>query len=663
MPRKQGKQRKQKESDTAGKLRIGDDWNAITIIALSQDNPLKAVAELVENSIDAGARNVTVVRGRERGEQYLMVSDDGEGVRRNAAGDPDFRYVATHICDSIKRRLRAEGARGIQGEFGIGLLSFWTVGEQLAISSAGADGRTHEMRMRKGDPGYTIVRRRTLLAEPGTRVKIRPLLPGIRQLSGEKIQWYLAAELRERIRGAGLRVKVIDRQARKEFLVEPRQFAGQLLHQLPVPRSVHGDIYVELYFNEPDSTNAVGLYRNGTRILAALTDVDALDRRPWTDGCLQGIIDVPFLNLTPATRTGVIRDGAFESFVAALAPLEAHLIERIDEQRRAEEEKATHDTLRTIQRAFREAMLALPSEEYDFFEVKTRAAAGAGGAGETPGDEAAGAVAVDGTGAEPGAQKRFFEYPGPMHGVRISPASCTLAVGASRSLHAIARDKSRRRIEEGVVYAWRIIEGAGQLESDAGEFVTVQAPAEPCLLRVGVKATQETTAAQRGEADPARTENEAAGPQETVASLLAGTHEIVGSHRTDGSRDEASSHPAAGAHEALTCEAEALITVTDSILPQPPGHSGRRRGLPGYTLEHAPGKLWRSRYEGEQNVIVVNSGHRDYLYAARIKALKLRYLVRLFAKEMVRKNFPGLPADELLERLIELSLYAEAHLR
>ena len=28
-----------------GKLRIGDDWNAINIIALSQSNPLKAVAE------------------------------------------------------------------------------------------------------------------------------------------------------------------------------------------------------------------------------------------------------------------------------------------------------------------------------------------------------------------------------------------------------------------------------------------------------------------------------------------------------------------------------------------------------------------------------------------------------------------------------------------
>ncbi|HKZ79226.1 MAG TPA: hypothetical protein VJ124_13065 [Pyrinomonadaceae bacterium] len=47
-------------SGQRGKLRIGNDWNAITIIALSQSNPLKAIAELVENSIDACATNVTI---------------------------------------------------------------------------------------------------------------------------------------------------------------------------------------------------------------------------------------------------------------------------------------------------------------------------------------------------------------------------------------------------------------------------------------------------------------------------------------------------------------------------------------------------------------------------------------------------------------------------
>src|SRR6059036_3533327 len=89
-----------------GKLRIGDDWNAITIIALSQSNPLKAIAELVENSIDAKARAVTITRGRQGGGHYLSIRDDGSGVPRDGDGKPDFRYVATHICDSVKRRLK-----------------------------------------------------------------------------------------------------------------------------------------------------------------------------------------------------------------------------------------------------------------------------------------------------------------------------------------------------------------------------------------------------------------------------------------------------------------------------------------------------------------------------------------------------------------------------
>ena len=83
-------------AEAKGKLRIGDDWNAIRIIALSQSNPLKAIAELVENSIDAHARKITITRGRERGEHYLAIRDDG-----------DFGFVMTHVeavCPWLSRR-------------------------------------------------------------------------------------------------------------------------------------------------------------------------------------------------------------------------------------------------------------------------------------------------------------------------------------------------------------------------------------------------------------------------------------------------------------------------------------------------------------------------------------------------------------------------------
>jgi hypothetical protein len=83
-------------------------------------------------------------------------------VPRDSSGLPDFKFVATHICDSIKRHLREDGAGGgIQGEFCIGLLSFWTVGETLTMNSAGADQRVYQMVMTKGDPLFN--RRATLL--------------------------------------------------------------------------------------------------------------------------------------------------------------------------------------------------------------------------------------------------------------------------------------------------------------------------------------------------------------------------------------------------------------------------------------------------------------------------------------------------------------------
>ena len=222
-----------------GKLRIGDDWNAIRIIALSQDNPLKAIAEFVENSIDAHAKSVTITRGREHGEHYILIKDDGDGVPRDEEGRPNFKYVATHICDSIKRRLKTEGAgNGLQGEFGIGLLSFWTVGEQLTMISTGSDQRPYQMTMSKGDSGYVVSPLRVLFAAGGTELRISPLLEGIRTLSGEKLQWYLASELRDRIRNAKVRVTVIDKLARKHYEVEPRAYEGRCC--INYPRSVRG---------------------------------------------------------------------------------------------------------------------------------------------------------------------------------------------------------------------------------------------------------------------------------------------------------------------------------------------------------------------------------------------------------------------------------------
>lgn len=597
---------KKKRAADSGRLKIGDDWNAITIIALSQSNPLKAVAEFVENSIDARARHVTVTRGKEQGEHYLQITDDGEGIPPDETGAPHFRYVATHICDSIKKRLKAEGARGIQGEFGIGLLSFWTVGEEMILTSSGSDGKTWQMTMRKGDPSYAVTPRHVLFPRRGTELKIKPLLPGVRQLSGDKMQWYLASELRDRIRQSGVKVKIVDRTARKEYKVEPRRFTGRLLHELRAATVPQGEIYIEIYLSDLGQENTVGLCRSGTRVLADVAEIDILKHAPWTSGCLQGIVDAPFLNLTPGTRTGIIQDEAFASFCMALEPVEARLLQIIEDQKRAEDERASREILKAIQKAFQEALLALPVEEYDWFAVRGRSAARG-----RPEEVSEGislvepAESQEETEAGVPEQKGFFEYAGPLFSVRVSPGSCVVSVGQSRTLRAVARDRARRPVEQDVSFRWEIVEGEGQLSDPEAEIVSFHAPAEPGLSRVRVFATQ----------------------GETI------------------------------------CEGEGIVTITESLVSEAKETSVSRDGLPAYTFQRAPGDLRRSRYDAEQNVIVVNNGHRDFVYASRSRALKLRYISRLFAKELVLKNFPGASSDELLERMIELSLYTEENLK
>ncbi len=73
--------------------------------------------------------------------------------------------------------------------------------------------------------------------------------------------------------------------------------------------------------------------------------------------------------------------------------------------------------------------------------------------------------------------------------------------------------------------------------------------------------------------------------------------------------------------------------------------------------------MWRSRFDEKNNLVVINNGHRDYRYAAEKHARKLRYICRLFSKELVLANFPGFGSTDLLERMIELSMYTEERLK
>ena len=77
-----------------GRLRPHDPFELIRWLALSQPDPRKALAELVQNSLDASATRVRVTRRRERKAPCLFILDNGEGIIPELDRPEALKYIA-----------------------------------------------------------------------------------------------------------------------------------------------------------------------------------------------------------------------------------------------------------------------------------------------------------------------------------------------------------------------------------------------------------------------------------------------------------------------------------------------------------------------------------------------------------------------------------------
>lgn len=465
----------------AGMLSIGDQWNAITIIAHSQTHPLKAICELTENAIDAGATHVRIARRRSQGRLTLEIVDDGRGVAPDATGVPDFQRIATHLCDSMKRYLDPTQRRGVHGEFGIGLLSFWALGEELRMASGGGDVPAHELCLVRGERHYTIRPVRGRIATGGTRVVVGPLLETTKSLvTGEKIARYLSAELRDRIRRTGVRIEVTDAVARKDILVTPREFSGE---RLEIPRRYAtplGEVNVEVYArgDGDDEPAGISLCKDGTRVLASIAELLPFQHAPWDDPRLVGLVDFEPLALAPGTRGGVVPDAALDALVAVAPAIEADIRAACESREQAEAERASRHLLKQVHKAFTSALSELPAEDYLYFDIpRQQATALAGGAGAA---EHAGAAAV-----KPGQATLFTAPAGPLAAVRIAPRRPRRQPGQACRLTAAGCDTEGMEIPPGLSWSWRVVSGAATLEAEEN----VCAVTAPAVGLVVVEAT------------------------------------------------------------------------------------------------------------------------------------------------------------------------------
>jgi hypothetical protein len=293
----------------------------------------------------------------------------------------------------------------------------------------------------------------------GTRIVVGPLLDATRKVvTGEKIGRYLSAELRDRIRSTGARILVVDRIARREVTVTPREFTGE---RLDLPRryaTPHGDVHVEIYMrcDGEAGDGGIGLCKDGTRVLKEIAELLPFQHAPWTDRRLEGLLDFDALTLAPGTRAGVVPDAAFEALAAAAASIEVDLARSLAEREQAETERASRQLLKQVHKAFVSALADLPSEEYVYFDIPKPVAAG----------DAAPGAAVPGAGPRgtpATAAVLFPPEPGPLHAVRISPRQPRRSPGGTARLTARACDAEGLPITAGVAFTWRLAAGEATL--------------------------------------------------------------------------------------------------------------------------------------------------------------------------------------------------------
>ena len=603
------------------KLRPADPFDLIRWLARSQSDPRKAVAELVQNSLDANARRVMIERRRVRRAPALVIRDDGEGIVPELSREAALRAIATNIGHSRKRGLspRERHDEIVAGKYGIGLLGFWSVGHRMEIRSRVGGGDVWVLRMVEEQERAELLRDRMAFesTDTFTEVVISEMHDSAqRLLTGRRLNDYLASELRGMLLATGAALEIHDGLARglaeRTFTVVPRRFVGE---RLTLPEIAPVDGYpparIELYLARGGDRATVEVSCAGTLVAddAAELRGEGLDRAPWAGRGLTGLIEFPAFQVPPGTRRGIVPDAASEAFARAMteyAPLVDAELARFERERQA---TTSRQLLTELRRALRGLRARLPQYELPKIEEVLPPSSGTtpvAGAGAVP----AGLPLADGleigqqgeatdTESVSDEQPTLFP-PGPLASVRIVPAEVAIAPGRERRVQAIAVDRDGRRVRGEVALAWSGGSGAVAIVGEGAKpLLRVQADARP-----GLRAAITVVAAQGAE----------------------------------------------------RVEASATVVVADRREPS----ADLAAGVPEPELVDDAGARWRSRFDGQR--WQVNASHEDYIALRSEPRTRLRYLLALFAKEVALRahGVPG--SEEALESLVEILAHAERNL-
>lgn len=596
------------------KLRPADPFDLIRWLARSQMDPRKAVAELVQNALDANARHVTVHRRRIGGAPALIVTDDGDGVLPDLDREEALRYLARHIGHSRKAQLTPSERRErvIAGKYGVGLLGFWAIGHRFELRSRVAGSPIFALCLVEDQDGGRIeeLAHRMEPASTFTEAVVLELHDtALRSLSGARLASYLGSELRGQLLAREVTLVIHDGMARglaqKRFEVRPHKFLGERL-ELPTEIDVPGyaPILVELHLARGDTSASVQIACAGTVVAENVRELSGLEleEAPWIGRELVGVLDFADFTVPPGTRRGVLPNAAAEAFVRAIEKLRGLVDKELERFERLRDRDAQRDLAKELRRALRGFAQRLP--QYELPGVSRDGERGADGAGEESADASPPGVGVGDAEVEaPIDETESYALFAPelLASARIVPSTITLRPGRERRVRGDGLDDQGRIIRHGLVFEWSV---------DAGEDVT--------LIGGGQR--------------PALVAREGA-----CVGSVAGTLRM--SVREE-DREET---------------ATASIVIDDAEV-----ESAFAQGIPEPVFESDPRGTWRSRFDGAR--FVVNDAHEDWIALRTDPRTRLRYALSLFAKELVLRSFGELGAPEALDRLVEILAHAERNL-
>jgi len=348
--------------------------------------PLRSLAELVQNSIDAGAQNINVrlfteKEGKKKITKYVEIEDDGPGFMES------FEHYCKNIGNSIKKSVneylvRKERGESI-GEFCIGLQSFRSVASELHIINITKENlkpvdkngnlvddpdfpKMYKLRRLKlfktkisgeiDEEGEIDIKRKS----HGVTYRLLGLTSQAQKaFTIKNIASYLSQNKRTILQSnKNLKINIIE--GTNKILVKPPKHRGErvvyeigLPHRKDVSRAGFGNIKAELYYQSAPSNDAkIALLVGGEPVYNDIcSDIPGFDRDPWRSGYVEGTIEYNRLQKT-GNRMDVVKDDYWDAFIEMLYELEREVNKKVEEIKKGYQSKKYKNLIKKLEDVF-----------------------------------------------------------------------------------------------------------------------------------------------------------------------------------------------------------------------------------------------------------------------------------------------------------------------